>query len=85
MTIDKEFLTTLVTIVTATIIIMRKMATKEDLAKLETRLTTDNAVLAGKIDRLIEVKADKDEVNQRLLSVETYLRLPIAPKQEATR
>lgn len=63
MTMDKEFITTLIAIVTATVVIVRKMITKEDLTKLETKVTGDItkleikvtgdiATLAGKLDKL---------------------------------
>jgi hypothetical protein len=52
MTFDKEFITTLIAIVTATIVIVRKMVTKEDLTKLETKFETGSIGLEGKIDKL---------------------------------
>ena len=55
MTADKEFITTLIAIVTATVVIMRKMATKEDLTKLETRMDARLTGLETKIDRISEI------------------------------
>ena len=79
MTIDKEFITIVLTIVGSTIAVvvrMGKLATKEEIKDLDTKLS-------AKLDKLTEIKADKTDVNQRLISIENYLRLPIAPKQEA--
>lgn len=79
MTVDKEFVTLVLTIVGSTIAVvvrMGKLATKEEIKDLDTKLS-------AKLDKLTEIKADKNDVNQRLISIENYLRLPIAPKQEA--
>ena len=58
MTIDKEFVTTIIAIVTATIVIVRKMITKEDFTKLETKFETRSIGLDGKLDKL-DGKIDK--------------------------
>jgi hypothetical protein len=58
MTIDKEFVTTIIAIVTATSVIARKMVTKEDLKKFETKFETRSIGLDGKIDKL-DGKIDK--------------------------
>ena len=79
MTVDKEFVTLVLTIVGSTIAVvvrMGKLATKVEIKDLDTKLS-------AKLDKLTEIKADKNDVNQRLISIENYLRLPIAPKQEA--
>lgn len=65
MTFDKEFITTIITIVTATIVVTRKMATKDDLVKLqmatkadltkfETTTKTDFTKLETKLDKMSE-------------------------------
>ena len=61
MTIDKEFVTTLIAIVGATAAIMARMGklvTKEDMEKLTKRVNDLDIKLSEKIDKLTENKAD---------------------------
>ena len=85
MTLDKEFITIVIAVMGGTAAVytrLGKMVTKAEFTK---RIDDLDIKLSAKIERLTEIKADKDDVNQRLISIENYLRLPIAPKQEAQR
>jgi hypothetical protein len=85
LTLDKEFITIVLAVVGGTAAVytrMGKMVTKEEFTK---RIDDLDIKLSAKIDRLTEIKADKDDVNQRLISIETFLRVPTAPKEPTTR
>jgi hypothetical protein len=76
LTILGSALTIIATVAGCTAAIMSKMATKVDMEKLDKKLSADLEKLDKKVDGLKDSKADKDAMNQRLLSVESFLRMP---------
>jgi hypothetical protein len=74
--IDKDLIGTVITVATATatlMIRMNKMVTKDDF-----KTATDK--IDAQLSKLVDAKADKAEVNQRLISIETTLRIPQRPQ-----